>query len=186
MSRREAAAALFVAFSMDIACASSARISRWPESKRTPRLRLPSLTGEDWSLEALRGKVVLLNVWASWCESCRAEMPQLNTLAGSRNDLVVLGINCGEGEVSIRRFLAATALGYPILRDPEGSVVRDWGHGILPLTILIARDERARTTIEGELDWQSVQAAELLEPLLTQPQPECRTIYSASEQRESA
>jgi thiol-disulfide isomerase/thioredoxin len=158
---------------MNAANAASARITAWRKSKPTPALNLRSVSGAEWNLQSLRGKVVLVNVWATWCEPCRVELPQLDALAKHHEkdgELVVLGVNHGEGDAAIRRFLEKIPLSYPVLRDPDGSVLRQWGHGILPLTILIARDGHARTLVEAEFDWMSTQAAELLQPLLARPQ----------------
>jgi thiol-disulfide isomerase/thioredoxin len=126
-----------------------------------------SVEGEHWDLSTLRGKVGVLNFWATWCEACLAEIPQLSTLA-RRHDgqLVVLGINYREGEAAIRRFSEGKSLGFPILRDPEGAAFRVWGSGVLPSSVLVSRGGRGRFVIRGEMDWESARTAELLQSLL--------------------
>ncbi|HEX4377918.1 MAG TPA: TlpA disulfide reductase family protein [Steroidobacteraceae bacterium] len=165
LTRRGVCAALG-AFALRTAIAASARVTPWPSGKPANALRLTAIDGAVWDLQSLRGKAVVLHVWASWCEPCRAEMPQLNNLAKSHSELQILAINHGEGQASIQRFLSSTPVDYPILRDPQGSVLRTWGHGVLPLSILISRDGRPRFTIDGEFDWDGPEAARLLRPLL--------------------
>ncbi len=163
---RRSACAVMVAAAMQVAAAASARITSWPSSKLARPLSLPALDGVVWDLHSLRGKVVLLHVWATWCESCRADMPQLDRLAERYSDLQILAINHGEGEAQIRRYLSTVPVDYPILRDPDGTVLRTWGHGVLPLSVLISREGRPRLTIEGEFDWNGAEAARLVQPLL--------------------
>jgi len=149
--------------------AAVARIRRWNPAKPTPALDLKSVEGVRWSLQSLRGRVGVLNFWASWCEPCLVEMTQLNRLARrhERDDrLVVLGINYQEGEAGIRRFSQALSLGFPLLRDPDGVAFRAWGAELLPSTVLVSRSARASVAVEGQLDWDGVQAAQLLQSLL--------------------
>jgi thiol-disulfide isomerase/thioredoxin len=155
------------AFAMQAAVAASARITAWPSAKPAKPLSLPALDGVVWDLHSLRGEVVLLHVWATWCESCRAEMPQLDVLARRYRGLQILAVNHGEGEAQIRRYLSILPVDYPILRDPDGAVLRAWGHDVLPLSVLISRDGRPRLTIEGEFDWNGSEADRLLQPLLS-------------------
>jgi thiol-disulfide isomerase/thioredoxin len=165
ISRRSVCGAL-AALAIGSAFAASARVTRWSANKPTPALRLMSLDGRVWDLHGLLGKPVLVHVWASWCEPCRTEMPRLNLLAKRSSELQILAINHEEGEASIQHFLSSTPVDYPILRDPAGSILRGWGRGVLPLSVLISRKGRAQFIIEGELDWDGPEAARLLQRLL--------------------
>ena len=81
--------------------ARAAHVTRpWPAERPTPGLELIDLGGRVWSLAALKGRPVLLNFWASWCEPCRVEMPSLERLAAKhgRTKLVVLTVNYQEPE----------------------------------------------------------------------------------------
>jgi thiol-disulfide isomerase/thioredoxin len=144
------------------------RVAAWNPRVATPTLGLDSIDGERWDLASLRGRVVVLNFWATWCEPCLAEMPQLAALAKrhGHDRLVVLGINHGEGDAAIRRYIEQQSPGFPILKDPGGSAFRAWQGKILPTTVLVARDGRARYIVQGELDWDGAEAAELLGKLL--------------------
>jgi thiol-disulfide isomerase/thioredoxin len=134
----------------------------------TPPLTLTDLRGQPWSLAAQRGRVVLLNFWATWCEPCRAEMPALQALADrlGAGRLAVVGVNYQETEARIERFVSATGIRFPVLLDRDGSVTRAWTRRIFPTSVLVGPDGRARQVIVGEFDWSGPQAAALVAALL--------------------
>jgi thiol-disulfide isomerase/thioredoxin len=167
LSRRMALASL-AAFCCGTARAS-ARIQQWNPPRPTPALDLQAIDGKRWDLASLRGKAIILNFWASWCDACLAEMPQLDRLArqhSTERGLVVLGINYQEGDAAIRRFAEKTPVSFPLLRDADGRAFRSWGGTVLPTSVLLSRNTRALTTIAGEMDWASARADRLLRPLL--------------------
>ena len=87
-----------------------------------PSFSLPRLEGTgDVSLESLRGKTVVLNFFASWCEPCKREAPDLESLwRRNRSDgVVVLGVDSGDTRGSARRFLSAHGVTYPVVFDPN-------------------------------------------------------------------
>ncbi len=149
--------------------ARAAHVTRpWPAARPTPGLELTDLGGRVWSLAALKGRPVLLNFWASWCEPCRVEMPSLERLAAKhgRAKLAVLTVNYQESEAVIRRFLDARPIALPILLDPDGDAAGLWTPRVFPSTVLIDRAGAARSTVVGELDWAGTEAHALIEPLL--------------------
>jgi cytochrome c biogenesis protein CcmG/thiol:disulfide interchange protein DsbE len=128
---------------------------RWPDKVATPPLALVDLDGRAVTMESLRGKVVILNFWASWCGPCIEELPVLNDLADSEaahGNVVVLGVNYKESAATIQRFSAEHAFRYPILMDKTGEAFRQWTGGVLPATILIDRSGHPRWRVIGELD----------------------------------
>jgi thiol-disulfide isomerase/thioredoxin len=132
-----------------------------------PALDLPDTTGRRWRLEALQGRVVLVNFWASWCEPCRAEMPSLEQLARrQRDDLEVLAVNFKESAGSVQRFLERTPLDLPVLLDEDGATARAHGVRVFPSTVVVDREGRGVLVVVGEMDWQGAAARELIEPLL--------------------
>lgn len=168
-SRRTLLAALTVgALAARVADAAGAQRRPWPNATPTPALDLPAWEGGSWSLAALRGQVVLLNFWASWCEPCRAEMPSLELLAerhaGDR--LQVLAVNFRETDGALRRFLAHTPLSLPILRDTDGAAARAFGVRIFPSTVVIGRNGRAAFRVIGECDWTGTEARAWIAPLI--------------------
>lgn len=140
----------------------------WPGNRPTPVFRLPVWEGGELELGGLRGKPVLLNFWASWCEPCRTEMPSLELLA-TRHEaagLQVLAINHRETDAAVRRFLDSQPLGLPVLRDRDGAVAQAFGVRVFPTTVAIGRHGRALFSVVGEVDWGAAKARRWLEPVL--------------------
>ena len=142
----------------------------WPADRPTPAFSLTDVDGKSWSLTALKGRPVLLNFWASWCEPCRAEMPSLERLQTrhEKAGLLVLSVNYQEPLPTIRRFLEALPFSLPILLDRDGDAASAWTPRVFPTTVLIDRTGRPRSSVIGELDWMGDTARMLLQPLLAQ------------------
>lgn len=140
----------------------------WPAGRAVPALDLPGFDGPAWRLADVRGQVVLLNFWASWCEPCRAEMPSLELLAERhlKDRLAVVAVNFRETDASIRRYLAQWPITLNIVRDADGAAARAWGVRIFPTTVAIARSGRPAFTVTGEVDWTGAEARRWLAPLL--------------------
>ena len=134
--------------------AAAAELSPWPRGA-TPSLVLRDLKGVTHDLVAYRGKVVLVNFWATWCEPCRDEMPSMQRLGQqlAGEPFAVLAVNADEPEARIRKFLSQTPLAFTILLDPEMRAARAWSARVLPASFLIDRDGRVRYAVRGDLDW---------------------------------
>lgn len=177
MLRRRAWLAALAAMSLAWPVRAGTIEKPWPSRKPAPPLALNDLDGRRWSLAELRGKVVVLNFWASWCEPCVTEIPTLSWLAethAARGDLVVLGVNYQEHEGKVRRFLQGVPVAYPVLLDRNGEAAKAWTSRIFPSTVLIGRDGRPVLTVIGELDWAGQQGERLLNPLLAAAPPASR------------
>ncbi len=132
--------------------APAAVLKPWPAKQATPALQLTGLDGKSWKLDQLRGKVVVVNFWASWCGPCVDELPVLNALARLDPDKVaVVGVNYKEPLDSIERFSKDHPFAYPLLRDRQGEMFRQWTAGVMPTTILVDRQGRARWRSVGEI-----------------------------------
>jgi thiol-disulfide isomerase/thioredoxin len=132
--------------------AENAELRPWPQAKPTPALRLTGLDGKEWNIAGLRGKVVVVNFWASWCGPCVEELPVLNALARRDPERVaVVGVNYKEPLDSIERFSSVRPFAYPILRDRDGGMFKQWTAGVMPTTILVDRQGRARWRSAGEI-----------------------------------
>jgi cytochrome c biogenesis protein CcmG/thiol:disulfide interchange protein DsbE len=117
--------------------------------------------GARRSLAALRGKVVVLNFWASWCEPCEVEAPMLERAQGTleREGATVLGVAYKDAAPDSRAFVARYHLTYPNLRDTEGSFASAYGTDQLPETFVIDRAGRVVAISRGEVDQAFVDRA---------------------------
>ena len=135
--------------------------------KPAPDFELYGLDGLRWSLSRLRGRVVLLNFWASWCEPCRQELPQLQQIheRHSADGLVVLGVSDGDPNQA-RQFLEEHGIGYPSLHDEDGSVMQSFGIHAIPTSLLVGSDGRLRKRMSGYTSAGAFERA--LKPLLSE------------------
>jgi thiol-disulfide isomerase/thioredoxin len=134
----------------------------------TPSLSLKDPAGKAHDLAAYRGKVVLVNFWATWCEPCRAEMPSMQALRQSLagKPFEVLAVNMMESEEKIAAFLESERIDLPILMDRDGAVARRWKVRMLPITFVIDRRGAIRYHLVGEANWNGPIVAPVIERLL--------------------
>ena len=129
---------------------------------------LVDTTGMVWRAADFRGRAVLLNFWASWCEPCRAEMPSLQQAAAlhGADKLLVLAINFKEKPAIALQFAERAGITLPVLLDVDGQAARRWGVRIFPTTLTLDRRGRPRHRVQGELDWTGPAAGKLIASLL--------------------
>jgi thiol-disulfide isomerase/thioredoxin len=141
----------------------------WPAATPAPQLVLVDATGKPWNLADLRGKVVVLNFWASWCGPCVEELPVLNKLAGEPGGkLVVLGVNYKEPSWTVESFTREHRFAYPVLLDKTGAQFRRWTTGVMPTTVLIGPDGKPRWRITGAISADDRRLRAALDQLLAQ------------------
>ena len=119
-----------------------------------PASPLPRLEGDgSESLADYRGRWVLVNFWASWCEPCRDEAPGLERFQRRHGgaDFTVLGIDSRDLSGDGRAFVASYGLTYPQLRDGDGSAARDFGASAVPENFLIDPAGRVRLLVSGPI-----------------------------------
>ncbi|TAN45078.1 MAG: TlpA family protein disulfide reductase [Nitrospirae bacterium] len=119
---------------------------------------LPDINGNKVSLSAFKGKVVILNFWATWCSSCRAEMPSLNNLYNSFRDrgLVVISVSTDKSEKAVKAFATKANLSFSVLVDKNREVSFDeYGVFGLPVTFLIDKNGLIIEKFMGETEWDS-------------------------------
>lgn len=129
-----------------------------------PDFSLLDADRKEWRLAALRGRVVVVNFWASWCPPCRRELPSLESLYRSTapKGVVVLGVNAGETWDTVAAFTAGLepALTFPILMDEKGSAMRTWQVKALPATYVVDRGGRVVLRALGGRDFSRPDAIE--------------------------
>jgi len=134
-----------------------------------PNFQLWDLQGRLVTLSDLRGKVVLLNFWATWCGPCRVEMPAMEELyrTFSRKDFEILAVSTDAQGVSVTRpFQQEHHLTFPILHDADYRVGLTYGARSLPMTFMVDRQGVVRHQIFGARDWGVSEAQQLVQMLM--------------------
>lgn len=124
-----------------------------------PTVVLQQLEGPPIAVSEIGGKPVVINLWASWCPPCRREMPLLAEVAASRNDVVFLFINQGEGTDTIRCYLATDNLQLDrVLLDPSMQISRYYGSMGLPITLFLRANGTLASMHLGEISREALNA----------------------------
>ncbi len=134
-----------------------------------PNFQLRDMNGQIVSLSDLRGKVVLLNFWATWCGPCRIEMPAMERLYRTyeRKDFEILAVSTdAQGTAVTRPFQQENKLTFPILHDADFRVGLSYGARTLPMTFMVDRQGIVRQHIFGARDWEAPEAHQLIEMLM--------------------
>jgi peroxiredoxin len=134
-----------------------------------PNFQLPDLNDHLVTLSDLRGKVVLLNFWATWCGPCRVEMPTMERLYHTfvRKDFEILAVSIdAQGLAVTRSFQQEYHLTFPILHDPDYRVGLMYGARTIPMTFLVDRQGVVRHQIFGARDWGASEAQQLVQMLM--------------------
>jgi peroxiredoxin len=136
-----------------------------------PDFKLKDLQGREVSLKSYRGKVVLLNFWATWCPSCRKEIPSMVKLYESYKNkgLEIIGINLDKLDKSgIEKFSLEYNITFPILLDPTGKTAALYGITALPATFILDRNGKIQEKVAGGKDWSSEENLKIFETLLSE------------------
>ena len=132
-----------------------------------PALLLPLRGGGQVDLAKLRGKLVLVNFWASWCGPCRQEEPSLDRLSHLIDpaSVALLAVSADEGWEPVEKFFGQRTPGYQVALDEDAKVRDVWGTNKFPETYLIDASGAMRFKIIGPRDWTSPDALALLKQL---------------------
>lgn len=137
----------------------------------TPPLALRDLRGKEHRLSDYRGKVVVINFWATWCDPCREEMPSmqrlLDRLAGK--PFAILAVDYGEGPLRIGEFLKKVPVRFTVLLDRDTAAATAWKVRVLPTTLVLDPEQRIRYSVIGDLEWDSPAVEGAIRKLLPRP-----------------
>ncbi len=133
-----------------------------------PDFTLPSLDGGSITLSDLKGQVILLNFWATWCPPCRQEMPSMERLYKKLKDkeFTILAVDIMERPETVKEFVRKFKLSFPILLDTKGEVAGKYMAYSIPITYLVNKDGKAVGKVIGPRQWDGERAMALLDELL--------------------
>lgn len=140
------------------------------KGKPLPDFSLLDLKGKKHSLSDYKGKVVLLNFWATWCPPCVKEMPSMQRLQDKYQgkDFEILAVNMGEDSTTIEIFLQKMTVNFPILLDSDGAILKQWKIFAFPTTFLVDKEGNIAYALFGGLEWDSPEAVAVVEELMKQ------------------
>lgn len=145
-----------------------------------PDFAYPTLDGDTVALADHEGKVVLVNVWATWCAPCRREMPSMERLyrrlEGEDFEILAVSVDARSGETDdygrlggdLREFAESLDLTFPILHDVRGRIQRTYQTTGVPESFVVGRDGRIYKKVSGETEWDSPQNEQLIRRLLAE------------------
>ena len=139
------------------------------EGAAAPDFTLSDLSGKQVQLSSLKGKVVLVNFWATWCPPCREEIPsmvKLNQIMQGRNyQMLAISIDEG-GKQAVQEFFRQNGVTLPVLLDTDGSVSRRYGTTGVPETFIVDGKGTIRKKVIGGVEWSSPEVVRFLEELM--------------------
>lgn len=135
---------------------------------KAPDFTLRDVNGRTVSLSSLKGKVILVNFWATWCPPCKAEMPSMNKLYNSLKvrGLEIIAVSSDSSLSSIKDFLAKNRVDFLVLHDEKKTVTLQYKVFSLPTTFLIDRNGLIVEKYYGEYDWTDPEVRSRIEKLL--------------------
>jgi len=148
------------------------KIQRFSDKVIAPDFTLADLNGRHMRLGDLRGKVVFLNFWATWCPPCIQEMPTMEKLHrefGGKG-LVILAVNFRESPEQVKAFLKQHQLSFTTLLDPKGKVFELYQAWSLPTTTIVNKNGQAVGKVIGYRDWHKPEMKEFFRRLLDEEQ----------------
>ena len=167
---------IMLVFGLHMARRNSARTTPIAslQGKPAPEFTLQSLDGKTVHLSDFRGKGVLLNFWATWCQPCALEMPSLEALWRRYRDrgLIVVGVSVDRGAPKglLEPYVRSLKLTFPILLYPDSKTSDRWRVTALPATFLVRPGGEVAGMVMGAREWNSQEMRALVERLLPHPQ----------------
>jgi len=152
------------------ALAAQAEIKPWPSDSKLDEFILPDVKDVRHALSDYRGKVVLINFWASWCPPCITEMPELTKLkqqfAGQPFEIITL--NVGEKRYRVRKFVKLINFDLPVLLDTSSETFDNWGVKTLPTSFILDANGNIRYRVRGNPGWENEETLTIIEKLIAE------------------
>jgi len=144
----------------DCPSCSAFGVQRFSEKKAASPFSLKMADGKQVNLSDFRGKPVLFAFWASWCESCKEEIPLIEKFSqGKRDEVAILLVAIdGENEKKIQRIIKNQKITLPVLLDVKEKIARTYGIRMVPTTFLINPEGMMVGMIVGQRDWNAPEA----------------------------
>ena len=137
-----------------------------------PNFAFPDLNGQQISLYDHRGKVVLVNIWATWCPPCRQEMPSMQKLyerfKGKNLEILAVSID-STGREAVAPFMRTMKLTFPALLDPKEDIRSLYGITGVPESFIIDKEGIVVEKIIGPIDWATPKAFQFFQDLINKP-----------------
>jgi thiol-disulfide isomerase/thioredoxin len=164
------ASACLLACLITPAAESAGTLEPYTETRPPPELNLADTRGEMYRLEDYRGKVVLVNFWASWCPPCIKEMPGLQQLQAQLADrpFTILAVNVGEKRYDVWKFTKLVDFTLPTPLDTHKRTFNAWQATVLPTSFLLDTRGRIRYRVQGDLEWNDTTVVALIKELLAE------------------
>ena len=149
--------------------ASSAELEPYTQSGEYS-FSLPDLRDQTHALPNYKGKVVLINFWASWCPPCIYEMPELTQLKKQMagKPFEILAINVGEKKYKVRKFTKLVSFELPVLLDTRSETFKAWGVETLPTSFLVDASGKVRYRVRGNPGWEHESTLATIEQLIAE------------------
>lgn len=137
-----------------------------------PPFSLPDLAGNDTGLDAFRGHIIFVHFFATWCASCREEIPALHRLSErAKPSTLIVAISVADNDARLRQFFAQTPVSFPILQDPDRAVAKSWNVSALPTTYVLSADQKPLFIVETDFPWDTINVDPTAERLIGNDQP---------------
>jgi peroxiredoxin len=140
-----------------VAASNIHTLTKVPGNPDAPEFNLEDQDGNFLKMSDYKGKVVIVNFWATWCPPCRKEMPSMQRAweVLQKEDIVMLAINVGEDSDQIFSFTAEYPVEFPLIMDKDSSVVRQWKVRGLPTTYIVNPAGQIVYQAIGDREWDS-------------------------------
>ena len=149
---------------------AAGQLEPYPEEVTAPSFSLQDTRGSLHESDDYRGRVILVNFWASWCPPCIQEMPGLKRLRQKLNGqpFEVLAVNVGERKYKVWKFAKLVSFDLPILLDTGKDTFNSWEVEVLPTSFLVDANGRVRYRVQGDLKWDSEEIVELIVTMINE------------------